>query len=281
LLFNTKDNTDTKEERFSFVFRFVLYKGQPEIGIPMRITIVIPTYNEAENLPKLVSALFTLPLDLRILIVDDNSPDGTGPIADELAKRDSRVQVIHRAGKEGLRSAYLTGFRLALGSGADAIAQMDADFSHDPTKLVEMASHLETCDLVIGSRYIPGGAVDEHWPRWRKGLSAFGNFYSRTILRLPQHDVTAGFRLWRRATLEGMPLQRVHSSGYVFQVEMTYLAHCLGYKIEEIPVYFPDRQKGKSKMSFAIQAEAALRVWVVWWSYRDIRKAGKSARART
>ena len=162
----------------------------------MRITIVIPTYNEAENLPKLVSALFTLPLDLWILVVDDNSPDGTGAIADNLAKKDSRVRVIHRAIKEGLRSAYLTGFRIALDDGADAVAQMDADFSHDPAKLVELASRLENCDLVIGSRYVEGGAVDEHWPLWRKGLSAFGNFYSRAILRLPQRDVTAGFRLW-------------------------------------------------------------------------------------
>ncbi|HEY9152998.1 MAG TPA: polyprenol monophosphomannose synthase [Anaerolineales bacterium] len=244
----------------------------------MRITVVVPTYNEAENLPKLVSALFTLPLDLRILVVDDNSPDGTGFIADELAKRNPLIHVIHRAGKEGLRSAYLTGFRIALDDGADAVAQMDADFSHDPVKLVEIASHLQTCDLVIGSRYIAGGAVDVHWPLWRKSLSAFGNFYSRVILRLPQHDVTGGFRLWKRETLEGMPLDRVRSNGYVFQVEMTYLAHCLDYQIEEIPVYFPDRQNGKSKMSFAIQAEAALRVWIVWWSYRDLRNAGKSAR---
>ena len=244
----------------------------------MRFTIVIPTFNEAENLPALVSALFALPLDLRILIVDDNSPDGTGAIADNLAKKDSRLRVIHRAGKEGLRSAYLTGFRVALDDGADAVAQMDADFSHDPAKLAQMAARLETCDLVIGSRYILGGAVDKHWPLWRKSLSAFGNFYSRAILRLPQHDVTAGFRLWKRETLKGMPLNRVHSNGYVFQVEMAYLAHCLEYKIEEIPVYFPDREKGISKMSFAIQAEAALRVWIVWWDYRDVRKAGKGAR---
>jgi len=244
----------------------------------LRITVVIPTYNEAENLPKLVSALFILPLDLRILVVDDHSPDGTGAIADELAKQNPRLRVIHRAGKEGLRSAYLSGFRTALDDGADAVAQMDADFSHDPAKLVKMASRLENCDLVIGSRYIQGGAVDENWPLWRKSLSAFGNFYSRAILRLPQRDVTAGFRLWRRETLDGMPLQRVHSNGYVFQVEMAYLAHCLDYTIDEIPVYFPDRQKGRSKMSFAIQAEAALRVWVVWWGYRDLRKAGKSAR---
>ncbi|HUI89872.1 MAG TPA: polyprenol monophosphomannose synthase [Anaerolineales bacterium] len=246
----------------------------------MRITIVVPTYNEAENLPRLVSALFTLPLDLRILIVDDNSPDGTGAIADKLSKQNPRLRVIHRSSKEGLRSAYLTGFRLSLDDGADAVAQMDADLSHDPAKLVEMTARLATCDLVIGSRYIAGGAVDEHWPLWRKSLSAFGNFYSRAILRLPQHDVTAGFRLWKRETLEGMPLNRVRSNGYVFQVEMAYLAYCLDYKIEEIPVYFPDRQKGKSKMSFAIQAEAALRVWVVLWNYRDIRKIGRNARLK-
>ena len=168
----------------------------------MHIAVIIPTYDEAENLPKMVSALFALPLDLNILVVDDNSPDGTGAIADELAKQNPRLRVLHRAGKEGLRSAYLTGFRIALDDGAEAVAQMDADFSHDPAKLVEMASRLENCDLVIGSRYIQGGAVDENWPLWRKGLSAFGNFYSRAILRLPQHDVTAGFRLWRRETLE-------------------------------------------------------------------------------
>ncbi len=241
----------------------------------MKIIVVVPTYNEAENLPQLVSALFALPLDLHILIVDDNSPDGTGVIADELAKRSPRLGVIHRTGKLGFGSAYLTGFRIALDDGAEAVAQMDADFSHDPVKLVEMASRLQTCDLVIGSRYIEGGAVDEHWPLWRKSLSAFANFYARTILHLSQHDVTAGFRLWRRETLEGMPLQRVRSNGYVFQVEMTYLAACLGYKIEEVPVYFPERQKGKSKMSFAIQAEAALRVWFVWWGYRDLRIPGK------
>ena len=244
----------------------------------MRITVVIPTYNEAENLPKLVSALLTLPLDLQILVVDDNSPDGTGVIADELAKRDLRLHVLHREHREGFRAACINGFRFALGHQADAVAQMDADFSHDPAKLAEMAVRLEDCDAVIGSRYIQGGAVDEHWPLWRKGLSAFGNFYSRTILGLPQHDVTGGFRLWRRDVLEGMPLNRVHSNGYVFQVEMTYVAHCLGYRIEEIPVYFPDRREGKSKMSFAIQAEAALRVWTVWWNYRDIRKAGRNVR---
>ena len=244
----------------------------------MRITVVIPTYNEAENLSQLVSALFTLPLDVRVLIVDDNSPDGTGRIADELSRRDARLRVLHREGKLGLRSAYLGGFRLALDQGAEAVLQMDADFSHDPAKIPEMAEHLESRDVVLGSRYVPGGSVDVRWPRWRKGLSAFANSYARTILGLPLRDVTTGYRLWRREALLGMPLDRIQSNGYVFLVEMVYLAHCLEYRIGESPIYFADRRWGKSKMSFKIQAEAALRVWQVWWHYRDLRKAGAKAR---
>ncbi|MCL4529558.1 MAG: polyprenol monophosphomannose synthase [Chloroflexi bacterium] len=244
----------------------------------MRIAVVIPTYNEAENLPKLVSALFTLPFDLHLLIVDDNSPDGTGRIADELAKGDQRVRVLHRAGKLGLRSAYLEGFRFVLDDGADAVLQMDADFSHDPAKISVMTKLLRSYDIVLGSRYIKGGSVDEQWPLWRRQLSAFGNFYARTILGLPLHDVTTGFRLWRRATLLGMPFNRIHSNGYIFLVEMAYLAHCLEYKIGEVPIYFADRRWGKSKMSFQIQAEAAIRVWSVLWNYRDLRRKGQAAR---
>ncbi len=173
----------------------------------MHITSVIPTYNEAENLPQLVSALFTLPLDLHVLIVDDNSPDGTGRIADELAQRDNRVNVLHRKDKLGLRSAYLDGFRRVIDEGGEAILQMDADFSHDPNKIPEMVRKLESCDVVLGSRYVPGGSVDKNWPVWRKNLSAFANFYARTILGLPQRDITTGFRLWRRETLLGMPFE--------------------------------------------------------------------------
>lgn len=245
----------------------------------MRIVAVIPTYNEAENLPQLVSALIALPLNLHILVVDDDSPDGTGDIADALARRDGRLFVIHRKGRRGLRSAYLEGFRRALDDGGDAILQMDADFSHDPQKIPEMARNLEACDVVLGSRYISGGSVDNNWPRWRKSLSAFANFYARTILGLPQHDITTGFRLWKRETLLGMPFERIQSNGYIFLVEMAYLAFCLEYKIGEVPIYFPDRRKGKSKMSLKIQVEAALRVWSVWWNFRDLQKAGKKARA--
>ncbi len=245
----------------------------------MQIVVIIPTYNEAENLPKLVSALFALPLNLNILVVDDNSPDGSGLIADKLAAGNpDRMRVMHRTGKLGLSSAYLQAFGTLLESPVDAIGQMDADFSHDPAGLVEMAKALEKCDLVVGSRYVTGGSSDHNWPVWRKALSAWGNFYSRTILQFPLRDVTGGFRLWRRETLRGMPLARVKSNGYVFMVEMAYLAWCLEYKIREVPIYFADRRWGKSKMSFKIQAEAASRIWQVLWAYRDLRRARRNAR---
>jgi dolichol-phosphate mannosyltransferase len=245
----------------------------------LRITVVTPTYNEAANLPNLVSALFALPLDISMLIVDDNSPDGTGHIANELAlKYPGRIEVMHRPGKMGLRSAYLNGFQKLLSSDCHAIVQMDADFSHDPAALVEMTKKLETYDMVLGSRYAKGGSVDKDWPRWRRALSAFGNSYARTILRLPFHDATTGYRLWRRETLSQIPFERIQSSGYVFLVEMAYLAHCLEFRIAESPIYFADRRFGKSKMSLRIQVEAAIRIWQVWWEYRDLRKAGRAAR---
>jgi dolichol-phosphate mannosyltransferase len=246
--------------------------------VHLRIISIIPTYNEAENLPKLVSALFTLPLDLHILVVDDGSPDGTGKIADDLAKRDDRLRVIHRNGKLGLRSAYLEGFQLALDDGADAIIQMDADFSHDPNKIPEMVTKLNSCDVVLGSRYISGGSVDKNWPQWRKNLSAFANFYARTLLGLPQHDITTGFRLWKRETLLGMPFDRIKANGYIFLVEMLYLAYCLEYVIGEVPIYFADRKSGISKMSLKIQVEAAIRVLSVRWNFRDLYKEGMRAR---
>ena len=246
----------------------------------MKLTVIVPTYNEAENLPKLVSALFALPLpDLKIVIVDDNSPDNTGKIADGLAaSQPERVSVIHRAGKLGLRTAYLEGFKDAIANGADAVCQMDADFSHDPNKLVEMAAALETADVVLGSRYVPGGSVDKEWPIWRKWLSAFGNTYARVLLGFPLRDVTTGYRLWRREALQGMPLERIHANGYVFLVEMAYMAFCLRYRFAQVPIYFADRKLGKSKMSFKIQMEAAMRLWQVKWNYRDLRRKGEQAR---
>jgi dolichol-phosphate mannosyltransferase len=242
-------------------------------------TVILPTYDEAENLPRLVSALFLLPLDLSVLVVDDNSPDGTGRIADALAEEyPGRVHVLHRAGKLGLRSAYLEGFARAFESGAEAVIQMDADLSHEPVRLVDMTAMLQSCDAVFGSRYVPGGSVDERWPIWRKWLSAFGNAYARTILSLPLHDMTTGFRIWRRQALQSMPLERIDASGYVFLVQMAYMAWCLGYRIGELPIHFAERQAGKSKMSLKIQLEAAVQVWRVRWAFRDLRAMGETKR---
>lgn len=248
----------------------------------MQVMVVIPTYNEAENLPKLVSALFSLPLDLSVLVVDDGSPDGTGEKAEALKDAyPGRLSVLHRSGKLGLRTAYLEGFRLAFESGADAIAQMDADFSHEPAKLVEMAAALEKgADVALGSRYVPGGSVDQQWPLWRKALSAFGNFYARTILGFDLRDVTTGYRLWRTDVLRAMPLERIRANGYIFLVEMAYMAWCLKYCFAQVPIYFADRRFGKSKMSLKIQLEAAFRVWQVRWNFRDLRRRGVAARMK-
>lgn len=241
----------------------------------MQPTIVIPTYNEAENLPKLISALFASGLeDLKVIVVDDHSPDGTGQIAEDLSGcHPGRVLVLHRSGKLGLGTAYIHGFRRALEDHAEAIVQMDADFSHPPEKVAALLQALQSCDVAMGSRYVAGGAVDERWPYWRKGLSAFGNIYARAILGLPIRDATGGFRAWRSETLKGMPLERVRSNGYAFQVEMAYLAHSLGYSFREIPFYFADRRWGNSKMSFLIQREAALRVWQMRIEYRDLKRS--------
>ncbi len=239
----------------------------------MKTTFVVPTYNEAENLPRLVSAVLALPMPaLSLLIVDDNSPDGTGRIADELAEQTGgRVSVLHRAGKLGLGTAYIQGFQLLLQRGAEAIGQMDADFSHPIEKIPELAALLERCDVAIGSRYVKGGRLDERWPFWRKALSGFGNFYARTILGLSIRDVTGGFKLWKAETLRRMPLERVRSNGYIFQVEMNYIATRLGFKALETPIYFADRRWGQSKMNFRIQYEAAVRTWQLPAMYKDLK----------
>ena len=239
------------------------------------LTIVIPTFNEAENLPLLAKTLFSLPYEfLKLMVVDDNSPDGTGQIAENLKiEYPGYVEVIHRDGKMGLGTAYIKGFTCAIEAGAEAICQMDADFSHPPEKILELMKALQSCDVALGSRYVPGGAVDREWPSWRKALSAFGNIYARIILRLPVRDATGGFRIWRSETLAGMPLERIRSNGYAFQVEMAYVFYRLGYTFREIPFYFSDRQWGQSKMSLRIQREAALRVWSMLYDYRNLRKA--------
>jgi dolichol-phosphate mannosyltransferase len=242
----------------------------------VQLTVIIPTFNEAENLPKLVSALFALPVEnLKILVVDDNSPDGTGQLAEELAQiYPGRLDVLHRPGKLGLGTAYKLGFRHAIDAGAEAVGQMDADFSHPTEKLPVLLETLQSCDIVIGSRYVTGGSVDAIWPFWRKALSAFGNFYARTILRLPLRDVTGGFRVWRSETLSAMPMERIRSNGYAFQVETAYVAYRLGFTFKEIPIYFADRRWGISKMSFRIQREAARRVWQMLYEHRRLKRKG-------
>jgi dolichol-phosphate mannosyltransferase len=239
----------------------------------MSTYIVLPTYNEAENLPLMADALFNLPInDLNLLVVDDNSPDGTGKIAESLKDTyPGKVSVLHREGKLGLGTAYLEGFDFCLAQGAQSVIQMDADFSHNPERVIPLLDNLTDYDLVLGSRYIEGGSLDEGWAPWRKGLSSFGNFYARIILRLPLMDVTGGFRAWRRETLLGIPLDRIKSQGYAFQVEMAYVTHLLGYKITEIPIYFAERIRGDSKMSLGIQVEAARRVWSILLAYRDLK----------
>ena len=237
----------------------------------MSTIIVIPTYNERENLPTLVEQILNLPItDAELLIVDDNSPDGTGALADEFAKKSKRVHVLHRSGKLGLGTAYVAGFGAALELGADRVVQMDADFSHPPETLLEFMQAIQDHDLVIGSRYVTGGSLDHDWPFWRKALSGFGNFYARTILDLKVRDVTAGFRMWRREALQKIPLQRIRSNGYMFQVEMTYLAMKLGLSFEEVPIYFAERRFGESKIDLSIQIEAAISVWKLPFRYCDL-----------
>jgi len=229
----------------------------------MKIIQVIPTYNEAQNLPVLVREIFEQDIpDLHILIVDDNSPDGTGEIADALGKEhQDKLSVIHRAVKEGLGKAYIQGFQWALEAGADVIGMMDADLSHPPDRLPALVSALDGADVVIGSRYVTGGSVDKNWPIWRKALSWFGNTYARTILDLPIQDATGGYRLWRRSALTAIPFEMSRSNGYVFIVELAYLAHLAGLTFSEVPIYFAERTQGTSKMSLRIQIEAAVRVW--------------------
>ena len=240
----------------------------------MKTMVVIPTYNEADNLGPIVGELFALDVgDLEILVVDDNSPDGTGQIADNLARRyPDRVHVIHRAGKLGLGTAYVQGFKFALEHGADYIIQMDADFSHSPSYIPKFLELIQDYDVVVGSRYVKGGRLDEHWSFGRYLLSWWANsVWTRLILGVRVKDATAGFKCWRRETLEGIGLERVNSSGYVFQVEMAYLTEKLGYRLVEIPIYFEDRRIGKSKMTMSVKLEAAWRTWEVRWRHRGLR----------
>ena len=245
--------------------------------------VVVPTYNEAPNLPLLVERLWALPVErIRLLVVDDGSPDGTGDLAEDLARRHAgRIVILHRPGKLGLGSAYLAGFAEALRRDPSAIVQMDADFSHAPEDIPTLLTALEQADAAIGSRYVPGGRLDERWSVGRVALSRFGNWYARQILRMPVRDVTGGFRAWRPATLRSMPLDRIRSNGYVFQVEMAYVAHRMGFRMVERPIYFEDRRFGRSKMSLRIQIEAAVRVWQVLLAHRGLRPPSSGAGGET
>lgn len=228
---------------------------------PERVVVVIPTYDEAENLPLLVPRVLGQDPRLRVLVVDDDSPDGTGKIADELAVRDPRVHVLHREGRRGLGRAYRDGLRRALELGADCVVTMDADFSHPPETLPLLLREIEAHDAVHGSRYLRGITV-VNWPIERILLSYFGNRYARAVTGLPVTDATGGFRCLRREALERCGFERIRSDGYAFQIELSYRLVRAGARIKEVEFFFLDRTRGESKLSLRIGLEAA---WIVWW----------------
>jgi len=235
----------------------------PEPWASAALAVVLPTYNEAANLPVIVAALLNLQLPgLRILVADDNSPDGTGDIAEELAAhygRD-RIYVVHRSRKEGLGRAYVDGMTRAVRAGAEFVLQMDSDLSHGPEYVPQMLGVLLSADadVVIGSRYVVGASVASDWPWYRKLLSGFANTYVRVLLQLGVRDVTAGFKLWRSSALAAIDVSGIRSNGYSFQVEMNYRALKRGLKIVELPIHFAERSAGESKMSLRVQLESAL-----------------------
>lgn len=221
--------------------------------------VIVPTYNERENITQIIPRI--LEHDLHVLVVDDNSPDGTGDLVAEMMAADGRINVLRRPGKLGLGTAYIAGFKRALELGAPFIFEMDADFSHDPRYLPDLlAAAKERYDLAIGSRYIPGGGTTD-WGLVRQFISRGGNIYARLILGLPIADATGGYRCYRRAVLEKIDLDAVRSNGYAFQIEMAYRALRHGFKLGEVPIIFPDRRVGKSKMSRRIVVEALINVW--------------------
>jgi dolichol-phosphate mannosyltransferase len=233
-------------------------------GSAPRALLCLPTYDEAENIRPITAAILAA-APVEILVIDDNSPDGTGRIADEIAASDPRVHVLHRAGKEGLGKAYLAGFRWALERDYDLVLEMDADFSHHPRYLPAMLAAARDADLVLGSRYVAGGGT-VNWGLGRKLLSRGGSLYARTILGLGVRDLTGGFKCFRREVLEAIELETVECSGYAFQIELTYRAHRRGFRIAEIPIVFEDRRVGASKMSRRIVLEAIAKVWSIRFS---------------
>ncbi len=226
-----------------------------------RILVIIPTYNEAKNLPQIVPVVLKQDPRLEVLVVDDNSPDGTGDIADRMAQAKSRVHVLHRQAKEGLGRAYLAGFRWGLEQGYQVMFEMDADFSHDPAFIGGFLVAIEEADLVLGSRYATGVNVI-NWPISRLMLSLGANLYARIATGLPLSDATGGFKCFRRSVLESIDLDKIRSNGYAFQIEMSFWAWKKGFRLKEIPIMFHDRVEGQSKMSKRIVREA---IWMVWW----------------
>jgi len=225
-----------------------------------RAVICLPTYDERENLAPILQAIHAVVPEVDVLVVDDDSPDGTGRLADELASRDPRVKVLHRAAKQGLGRAYLAGFAWALERGYGLVLEMDADFSHDPRHLPALLAASRSADVVLGSRYVPGGGT-ENWGLLRRLVSRGGSLYARTVLQVPVRDLTGGFKCFRREVLEALDLGSVECSGYAFQIELTYRALRRGFRVVEIPIVFADRRVGRSKMSRAIVLEAMGKVW--------------------
>ncbi len=227
----------------------------------MRSLVIVPTYNERENLPRLIPRILDQDPGIDVLVIDDASHDGTGEVAEELAAAEPRLHVMHRPAKLGLGTAYLAGFEWGLNQGYDLLFEMDADFSHDPDHLPQFLSAAQTADVVLGSRYLEGRVTVVNWPIGRLILSSFANAYARRITGVPISDVTGGFRCYHRRVLEEIRLDRVGSEGYAFQIEMTMRAWVRGFRIVEIPIVFADRDSGDSKMSKAIIVEAVWRVW--------------------
>ena len=240
-----------------------------------KAVVVIPTYNERANLPVIINRVRAAVPAVDILVVDDNSPDGTGVLADEIAAADPAVQVLHRAGKAGLGAAYLAGFAEALARGYEVVVEMDADGSHQPEQLPDLLAALTDADLVLGARWIPGGGA-VNWPWHREMLSRGGNLYTRIMLRMPLHDATGGFRAFRAATLRGIGLADVVSQGYCFQVDLAWRAVQRGFRVVEVPITFVERTAGESKMSQRIVVEALWRV-TVWGASARVRRRPAAA----
>ena len=237
--------------------------------MPEKALVIVPTYNERENVAHIIPAILAQDSSLEVLVVDDGSPDGTGAVVDGMVAADARIHVIHRAGKLGLGTAYIAGFKWALARDYVLIFEMDADFSHPPERLPDFLEAIKTADLVLGSRYLNGEVNVVNWPMSRLFLSYGANIYARTITGLPVFDATGGFKCFRREVLEAIDLDDVRSNGYAFQIEMSFRAWKKGFRIVEIPIVFFDRTKGASKMSKRIVREAVWMVWRLrWWSLR-------------